>query len=153
MINVCCICQCCQQHSRGKMSLIFILLWSHLWSSDQSAWLVIKRIGFDSRSYQVFWEVVRLERDPLSLVSTTEELLGRQSSGSSQENWDYGRKNPSRWLRDTLYPQTLALTSPTSGGCSVGRPLSLFCFDLFSFYFNPCKFVQSHSGDNFFKWD
>jgi hypothetical protein len=25
-----------------------------------------------------------------------------------------------RWPRDTLYPQKLALTSPTSGGCSVG---------------------------------
>jgi hypothetical protein len=29
--------------------------------------------GFDSRSYQIFWEVVDLERGPLSLVSTTEE--------------------------------------------------------------------------------
>jgi hypothetical protein len=36
--------------------------------------------------YQIFWEVVGLERDPLSLVSTTEEILGRKSSGSSPEN-------------------------------------------------------------------
>jgi hypothetical protein len=28
--------------------------------------------------------------------------------------------DPSRWLRGTLYPQKLALTSPTSGGRSVG---------------------------------
>jgi hypothetical protein len=27
---------------------------------------------------------------------------------------------PLRWPRDTLYPQKLALTSPTSGGRSVG---------------------------------
>jgi hypothetical protein len=27
--------------------------------------------GFDSRRYQIFWEVVGLERGPLSLVSIT----------------------------------------------------------------------------------
>jgi hypothetical protein len=31
-----------------------------------------------------------LERGPLSLVSTTEELLGRKSSGSGLENREYG---------------------------------------------------------------
>jgi hypothetical protein len=31
-----------------------------------------------------------LERDPLSLVSTTEELPGRNSSGSGLENREYG---------------------------------------------------------------
>jgi hypothetical protein len=31
-----------------------------------------------------------------------------------------GRRDPLRWPRDTLYPQKLALTSPTSGGRSVG---------------------------------
>jgi hypothetical protein len=31
--------------------------------------------GFDSRRYQVFWEVVGLERGPLSLVRIIEELL------------------------------------------------------------------------------
>jgi hypothetical protein len=31
--------------------------------------------GFDSQRYQIFWEVVSLERGPLSLVSITEELL------------------------------------------------------------------------------
>jgi hypothetical protein len=33
--------------------------------------------GFDSRRYQIFWEVVRLERGPLSLVRRIEELLER----------------------------------------------------------------------------
>jgi hypothetical protein len=32
------------------------------------------------------------ERDPLSIVSTIEELLRRKSSGSGLENRDYGRK-------------------------------------------------------------
>jgi hypothetical protein len=34
--------------------------------------------GFDSRRYQIFWEVVGLERGALSLVSTIEELLDRK---------------------------------------------------------------------------
>jgi hypothetical protein len=38
---------------------------------------------------------VGLERGPLILVSTTEELLGRKSSGSGQESRDYGRRDPS----------------------------------------------------------
>jgi hypothetical protein len=76
--------------------------------------------GFDSRHYQFFWEVVGLERGPLRLVSTIEELLGRNSSGSGLENREYGHGDPLRWPRDTLYPRKLALTSPTSGGRSVG---------------------------------
>jgi hypothetical protein len=33
-----------------------------LWSSGQGSWLQIQRSGFDSRHYQIFWEVVRLDR-------------------------------------------------------------------------------------------
>jgi hypothetical protein len=61
-----------------------------------------------------------LERGPLSFVSKTEELLGRKSSGSGLETREYGRRDPSRWPRGILYPQKLTLTSPTSGGRSVG---------------------------------
>jgi hypothetical protein len=61
--------------------------------------------GFDSRHYQIFWEVLGLERGPLSLVSKTDELLGRNSSGFGLENREYGRRDPLRWPRDTLYPQ------------------------------------------------
>jgi hypothetical protein len=67
----------------------------------------------------MFWEVVGLERGPLSLVSAIEELLEINSSDSGLENRDYGRRDPSRWPRGTLYPQKLLLTSPTSGGQSV----------------------------------
>jgi hypothetical protein len=49
-----------------------------MWSSGQSSWLQIQRSGFDSRRYQIFLEVGGLERGPLSLVSTTEELLERK---------------------------------------------------------------------------
>jgi hypothetical protein len=34
--------------------------------------------GFDSRRYQIFWEVVGLERGPLSLVRIIEEILERK---------------------------------------------------------------------------
>jgi hypothetical protein len=83
-----------------------------LWSSGQSSWLQLKRSGLDSSGYQIFWEVVGLERSPLSLVSTIEELLERKSSVYGLENRDY--------RRGTLYLQTLAVTSPISGGSSVG---------------------------------
>jgi hypothetical protein len=63
---------------------------------------------------------VGLERGPLSLVSTIEELLERKSSGCSLESRDHSRRDPSRWPRGILYQQNLALTSPTSGGRSVG---------------------------------
>jgi hypothetical protein len=69
--------------------------------------------------------IVGLERCPLSLVSTTGELLERKNSGSGLEGEDYGRRDPSHWPRDTLCPQKLALTSPTSGDRSVGIVRSL----------------------------
>jgi hypothetical protein len=92
-----------------------------LWSSGQSSWLQIQMSGFDSRRYQIFWEVVGLERGPLSLLSTTEELLQRKSSGSGLESLEYGRRDLSRWPRGTLYPWKVVLTSPTSSCCSGGR--------------------------------
>jgi hypothetical protein len=51
-------------------------------SKDRLCRLVARGPGFDSRPYQIFWEVVGLERVPLSLVSVTEELLEWKSSSS-----------------------------------------------------------------------
>jgi hypothetical protein len=90
-----------------------------LWSSGQSSWLQIPRSGFDSWCYQIFWEVAGLERGPPRLVRT-EELLGRKSTVSRLEIREYGSRDLSRRERGTLYPQKLTLTSPTSGGRSVG---------------------------------
>jgi hypothetical protein len=91
-----------------------------LWSSGQSSWLQIQRSKFDSRRYHIVWEVVGLERCPLSLMSITEELLERKSSDSGLQNSEYGRRDPSRWSRGTLYPQKLVSTSPISGCRTVG---------------------------------
>jgi hypothetical protein len=52
--------------------------------------LQIKRSGFDCRRYHTFLEVVGLEQGPLSLISTIEGLLGRNSSGSGLEIREYG---------------------------------------------------------------
>jgi hypothetical protein len=51
--------------------------------------------GFDSWALQEKI-VVGMERGPLSLVSTTEELLGRNSSGSGLESREYGSRDSSR---------------------------------------------------------
>jgi hypothetical protein len=59
-----------------------------------------------------------------------------KSSGPCLENREYGRGDPSRWPRGTLYPQKLAITS---GGRSVGKVrsrtqtmelMSLACFKI-----------------------
>jgi hypothetical protein len=44
--------------------------------------------------------------------------LERKSSGSGLENREYGHMDPLCSPRNTLYPQKLALTSPTSNGLS-----------------------------------
>jgi hypothetical protein len=93
--------------------------WPLLCSRGQSSWLQIQRSRFDPRRYQIFWEVVGLERGPLSLVTAIEELLERESSGCGLAIREYGRRDSSRWPHDTLYPQKLALTSRTSDGRSV----------------------------------
>jgi hypothetical protein len=65
-----------------------------LWSSGQSSWLQIQRCGVHSRRYQIFREVLSLERGPLCLMSTIEELLERKRSGSGLEIREYGRRDP-----------------------------------------------------------
>jgi hypothetical protein len=89
----------------GCFKGVHLLHYSPLWSTGQSSWLHIQRSGLKSRLYQIFWEVVGLERGPFSLVSTTEELLGRKSSGSGLEIREYSPKDPSSWPQETLYPQ------------------------------------------------
>jgi hypothetical protein len=75
-----------------------------------------------------FFEVFGLERGPLSLVSTIEELLEKKkSSGSGLEIQEYSRRDPLRRPRDIPLSaekkkkeKKLGLNSPTSGGRSVG---------------------------------
>jgi hypothetical protein len=71
---------------------------------DHLCGLVVRAPGYRSRGpdsisgttrFSVWWVW-----GPLSLLSTTEELLGRKSSGCL-ENRDYGLGDPPRSLRDT----------------------------------------------------
>jgi hypothetical protein len=92
-------CQYRLKSSLTNLKIGKITLRQPLWSICQSSWLQIHRSGFNSQRYQIFWEVVGLERGPLSLVSTTEELLGRKSNCSGLENRDYSYRNPPCWPR------------------------------------------------------
>jgi hypothetical protein len=73
---------------------------------------------FDSWRYQVFWEIVGLERGPFSLVSTIEELLGRKSSGFGLEIREYSRKGSvTLTMRHPLSTKVVIIF--TDHGCSV----------------------------------
>jgi hypothetical protein len=75
-----------------------------LWSCGQSSWLQIS-------GAPDFQKVAGLERGPLNLVSTSEEILGRKSSGSGIGNSKYGRMESVLITRHLIYPQKLTLTS------------------------------------------
>jgi hypothetical protein len=128
-------------------SHLFLVFPSGLFSSDRLCGLVVRVLGyrsrgpgFDSRRYKIFWEMVGLERGPLRLVSTIEDLLERNSGGSSLGNREYGCGDLLRWPRYTLYLKKLALSSSTSSSRSVsivgswtkGYDVCLFFFLVFS---------------------
>jgi hypothetical protein len=71
--------------------------------------------GFDSRRYQIFWEVVGLERGSLSLVNTTEALLEKEVAAPAKKT-EITAVGMSSWPLGILYPHKLALTPPARGG-------------------------------------
>jgi hypothetical protein len=72
---------------------------------------------FDSRRYQIFWEVVALEWGHLSLMGTIEGLLERNNSGSGLKTENTAVESIALTTRHPLSTKS-ALTSPTSGGRS-----------------------------------
>jgi hypothetical protein len=60
-------------HVWRRLTTAFLIQWSEFLATHA---------GFDSRSDHIFWEVVGMERGPLSFVRITEELLDWKSSGS-----------------------------------------------------------------------
>jgi hypothetical protein len=63
---------------------------------------------------------VGLERGPLSLVSTTEEVLGRNSSGSGLENREYGRRRSVVLTTQQPLSVKVGTNFDESGSSSVG---------------------------------
>jgi hypothetical protein len=85
-----------------------------MWSSGHGPWLQTQRSRFDSLRYQIFWELLGLERGPLSLVMIIEELF-QGNSGFGLEN-----RNSRLWGFVAVTTLKWALTSPISGGRSDG---------------------------------
>jgi hypothetical protein len=72
------------------MGTASVVLWSEFLATDPE---VPGSIPGATRFSEKWWG---LERGPLSLVSTIEELLGSNNSGSCLENREYGRGDPLR---------------------------------------------------------
>jgi hypothetical protein len=73
----------------------------------------------------------------------TEKTIKGYNCYPGLESREYGRKDPSRRPRDTLYPQKLALTSPIRGHLPVGIVPSLTqATDFFSFI-TAINFIQN----------
>jgi hypothetical protein len=101
------------------LALFTLSIWQPLWSSGQSSWLQNQRPRFDSRHYQKN-KVVGLERGPLNLMSTTEELLDKKVAAPvyKTENTVVGICHADQ-VASSIHKK-LAITSPTSSGCLVG---------------------------------
>jgi hypothetical protein len=102
-------------------SLLFsVCVWLY---KDRLCWLVVRVPGYRSRGpgfhfrrYQIFWEVMGLERCPLSHVRIIDELFQALRSRKPRLT-AVGIRCADH---ATLYPLKMALTSSTNGGRSVG---------------------------------
>jgi hypothetical protein len=84
---------------------------------------VVRVPGFDSRRYEI-WEVVGLERGPLSLMSTTEELLGRKSSGFGMQSREYGRRDPFLFVLGKIHLSACSVLPDVAE--RISKPQSIF---------------------------
>jgi hypothetical protein len=100
--------------------------------------------GFDFQRFQIFWEAAGLDRGPLSLVRTTEELSRLTTVGIRCAD----HAPPS--IR-----KKLSLTSPASGGRSVGIVRSrtkamafsfLFVTPIYAVWYRNFKYAVSDSS-------
>jgi hypothetical protein len=105
---------------------IYIRVWPQVW--ERASCRKQNRIWLDT---WYFWFDNGIQKDRLYCLVV--RVTGYRSRGpgfdsrryegvhsTGLENRKYGSGDPLRWPRDILYPQKLALTSPTCGGRSVG---------------------------------
>jgi hypothetical protein len=124
----------------SKKNFVSLYDWPPLRSSGQSSWLKMQgsRVRFPGTTK-------KSSGSGTGCTQPREYNWGAtwwKSSGSCLENREYGRKDPSRWPRGTLYPQKLAISSPTSGGRSVGIfRLRTQTMD----FFYPCMILHTHT--------
>jgi hypothetical protein len=117
-----------------------------LWSSGQTSWLQIQRSRV---RFPALPDFLRSSESGMGSTQPREDNWGatwKESSGSGLETEMNGRGDPLRWPRDILYPLKWAITSPTSGGRSVGivrwriKALEFFfVFLMISIYYFPKK--------------
>jgi hypothetical protein len=103
------------------------IFYKTIWCHDRLYGHVVRVPGCGSRCpvlysqhYQILWEVVGLERGPLSLVSITEELLDRKVAATVKKSEITAVGIHCVDNTTPLYLQNLAPTSPTSSSHSVG---------------------------------
>jgi hypothetical protein len=127
----------------GQKTIIIIII-----IIDRLCGLVIRVPDYCSRGPRSILGVLRSSGSGtglLSLVSTTEQLLGRNSSGSGLENREYGSTGSAALTtRHPSIRNKLALTWPTSGDRSVGivrsrtQATEFICF---YYYYYPTAVV------------
>jgi hypothetical protein len=92
-----------------------------LWSSDQSSWQQIQRFRV---RFPALPDLLRISGSGTGSTQPREDDWGATWIEKQRPRFCKIEINesgdPLRWPRDTLYPQKLALTSPTCGGRSVG---------------------------------
>jgi hypothetical protein len=94
---------------------VCVKIWLPLWSSGQSSSVQIQRSQVLSLALPDF----QTSSGPgTGFIQPREYNWG--ATWKKLENREYGRGDPLRWPHNTLCPQKLAITSPTSGGRSVG---------------------------------
>jgi hypothetical protein len=123
-----------------------VLIWHRppLWSSGQEFLATDPKVRVRFPALPDFVKSSGSGTGPISLMSTTEELLERENSGSGLEIRDYGRGGSAALT--TRHPQKLALSSPTSGG-PLGRYRSLADSGqgFFSLYYIGCSLIEVSS--------
>jgi hypothetical protein len=117
--------------------------WPPLWSSRQSFWLQIHRSRVP---FPALPDLLRSSGSGTGSTHPREDNWGatwKESSGSGLENLNQRPCEFVALATRKVYPLKLSLTSPTSGGRSVGmvracglKPRSLFCFVSFPHRFH-----------------